>query len=97
MNPTDISPADILGLGGASVIVTIIVEVILRAWNPDDASKNRFGPLVALVIGVVVVVLFAVLQAAPIANAILTGLLAGASAMGIQNVVTQTILPPSNP
>ena len=91
-----LSPGDLLTLGGATIVVSLIVEVLLRALGPSfDAT--RFGPLLALLIGVIVVGAVSALEGADIVAGIITGLLAGGSAMGVQNVVTQSILQTQTP
>lgn len=75
--------ADLLTLGGAAAIVTIIVEVIKRAAALNDAQIARFGPLMSVVVGMVVTIGAAFAQSAPYDEAVLTGLLAGAAASGI--------------
>jgi uncharacterized YccA/Bax inhibitor family protein len=74
---------DLLTLGGAAVVVTIVVEVIKRAAAMNDAAIARFGPLLSVAIGVVVCMAAAFAQNASYAEAALTGLLAGATASGI--------------
>ena len=66
---------DMLTVAGASVVVSILVGVIINAWRPTADQKDRFGPLLALVVAEVVTVIFAVVQQGDIANAILVGIL----------------------
>jgi hypothetical protein len=86
--------AEAATLGGAVVIVTILTEVIKRATAMDEAQVARFGPLIAVFLGIVVTVAASLAQGAdPVAGA-LTGLIAGASASGIYSyakpLVTRT-------
>jgi len=74
---------ELLTLGGAAIVVTIMTEVIKRATALSEAQVTRFGPLLSVVLGVGVACAAAVTQSADIAAAVLTGLLAGASASGI--------------
>lgn len=82
---------ELLTLGGAAIIVTIVVEVIKRALAMSEAAITRFGPLLAVVVGIVTAGLAAVsLPGSDISSAILTGLLAGASASGIYSFTKST-------
>jgi hypothetical protein len=78
-------------LAGATIIITILVEVLKRtlAWGKEQV--DRFGPFVALLFGVVVVVLLSAAQGqfsntdpiSSIASAVITGILAGAASAGL--------------
>ena len=74
---------DLLTLGGASIVVTILVEIIKRAAAMSDAQISRFGPLLSVGLGVVIACAAAFSQSAAYSEAILTGILAGATASGI--------------
>jgi hypothetical protein len=74
---------DLLTLSGAAIIVTIVVEVVKRAAALTEAQVTRFGPLLAIVIGIAATVGASVAKSAPLDAAILTGLLAGATASGV--------------
>lgn len=86
-----LTPADVLTLEGASIIVSIAMGAILSAigWTkPENAgTKDRFGPLLALLVGVVIVGGFALSQGADVVSAVLTGFLAGQGSMGVHDVV----------
>jgi|WetSurMetagenome_2_1015567.scaffolds.fasta_scaffold03982_4 hypothetical protein len=75
--------SDVLTLGGATILVTIAVEVVKRTLAMTEAQTARFGPLMSIGFGVLFVVGAAWSQTADIPNALLTGLLAGAAASGI--------------
>jgi phosphomannomutase len=78
MDLSVLTPATVLTIGGASVVVSIIVGAIIAATKLDGANKDRFGPLLALGVGVGTVVGFGVLQGnADYASLLLTGILAG--------------------
>lgn len=88
MDIGQLTPALVLTVAGASVVTTILVGVIMRAWKPDPAMRDRFGPVVALLVGVVVVLVFGFLQSATdYASLLLTGILAGSGSMGIYDTV----------
>lgn len=84
----------LLTVAGASTVTTALVEVFVRALGPGF-NTDRFGPLLALVVGVTVTVVATAalgFTAVPnLAQAVLTGIFAGASAMGIHDTVTGTI------
>ena len=78
--------SDLQTVGGATVIVALVVEIVKRAiaWTP--ATVDRFGPLVAAIFGVVLVTAVGAYEHADLAQSALTGLLAGAGAMGLSDV-----------
>ena len=73
----------LLTITGAAPVVAILNAAILKAAGPDF-NRDRFGPLFALLLGVVVTLgatLFLGLAARPdIGQAILTGIISGAAA-----------------
>lgn len=85
----DLSEA--ITLGGATILVSVLVEVLKRSLAWGQAQVDRFGPLVAVVVGILVVVLLAAAMgnlagpdpAQAVASAIITGVLAGAAASGL--------------
>lgn len=85
----DLSQA--ITLAGASILVGILVEVLKRSLAWGQAQVDRFGALVAIVIGVLVVEVLTAAQglidpANPwpiLASAAITGVLAGAAASGL--------------
>lgn len=88
MDVGDLTPALVLTLGGAAIVVSILTQVILSTWKPTPEQKDRFGPLLALLVGVITVAVFGVLQGATdYAALLLTGLLAGGGGMGIHDTV----------
>ena len=72
---------DLLTVSGLAVVITIIVQ-LAKGW-----VEERFVPLFAVAVGIVLAVLASVVlqQYGPeaVAQAVLTGLLGGASAIGI--------------
>jgi hypothetical protein len=79
-------------IGGAVVVVAILVEVIKRAWNPDGNTAARFLPLISIAVGIAVVFVamfgLGLLGAANVVEAIFTGIFAGAAASGVYDTVT---------
>lgn len=83
-----LTPAEVLTLGGASVVNSIVLGVIITAWKPTADQKDRFGPLLALGLGIVIVVGFALLQhSTDLVSAFLTGILVGGGSMGVHDTV----------
>ncbi len=74
---------DLLTLSGATIVITILVEVIKRALAFNDVQTTRFGPVLSIGIGLIILVAAAASQHADIAAAALTGLIAGASSSGV--------------
>lgn len=79
----ELAPSDVLTIGGASLVVNIVVAVTLKALNFTDAMRDRWGAIVACAEGIAVVGGFAAWQHAPLDAAVLTGLLAGAASIGL--------------
>lgn len=82
--------SELLTLGGAVVVVTIVTEVVKRTLNMSEAQITRFGPLLAVIVGIIATCGAAFAQNAAYDAAILTGLLAGASAAGIYSFTKVT-------
>lgn len=78
---------DLTTIGGIAFIVTLLTEIILRAWSPTAAMKDRFGPLLALGIGVVLGVAGALSQGGDVLTGVLLGVVAGGGGMGIHDTV----------
>lgn len=78
---------DVLTIGGAAVVTSIITQVIRTAvaWSP--ATTDRFGPALAVAVGVAVTLLAGAATGADLIQSGLTGLLAGASAVGLYDTV----------
>lgn len=74
-------------IGGAVVVVAIVVEAIKRAWNPGPATADRFLPLLSYAVGIAVVIVADIglgLFGTPnLVAAVFTGIFAGAAASGI--------------
>lgn len=90
MNPT----FDLTTVAGIAAATVIVVQIILTAAAPSDAASSRWGPLLAVGIGV----LLSVGQAASAGTfsgstalaVVLLGVAAGAMAMGGHNVLTKS-------
>lgn len=75
-------------LGGASVLVVILMEALKRALAWGATQVDRFGAILAIGMGVVIVVLATAAQGAitgadDTATAVIQGILAGAAASGL--------------
>ena len=100
---TDPTLASLATVAGAAAVVSIVLQIILTAMALPDAMQTRWGPLMALALGIIFVVGAALVtgsqDGASLGQAALTGLFAGATAMGLHNLVTKTggsfVSPPS--
>lgn len=81
------TPAMLGTVAGIAFIVTILVEVVLRAWQPTAAVKDRFGPFLALGLGILLGIIGAVSQGNDALTGILLGVVAGGGGMGIHDTV----------
>jgi predicted RND superfamily exporter protein len=84
----ELSLNDLLTVAGVAVVVAILVQV-LKQWLREDLV-----PLLALLLGMVLAVAasaaLGMLTPEAIGNALLTGLLGGASAIGIYETQSHT-------
>lgn len=74
-----------LTFAGLSILTTAIVEIILRAWQPDGSTKDRFGPLLALAVALIIVIAAAFYQQADLFTAVLTAIMVGWASMGVHD------------
>ncbi len=79
-------------LTGATVLVMVLTEMLKRLFAWGQAQVDRYGSAVAIVIGIVAVVLLTLAGGADttpqmFAGAVITGILAGASASGIYDAL----------
>jgi hypothetical protein len=94
-----LDPTQFLGIAGAGAIITALVEAFKRflRWTEDDT--NRIAPLFSIALGVLIFVAFTAVN--PVAgvelsqaifNAILTGIVAGATAAGIYQLGGKAVI-----
>lgn len=84
-------------VAGAAILITVILQVAFRTLSLDATLQDRFGPLIAIVIGIVVV---EVATATVITGAgkadyfqgAINGFFAGLSAVGLHGFVNQTLI-----
>ena len=86
-----LSVSDLLSLAGNAVVVAIVVELLKRTLEWSDATTKRWAPLVSCASGVLLAVLAAALLSGDVAQAALTGFLAGALAAGLYDVAAARI------
>lgn len=96
MDPTVPSVADLVTVGGASVVTMILTEVLKRAWKPTDDEAGRFLPLIAILIGVLVAFAgtwaIGAIDRVGAVQAVLTGIFAGVSASGLYDLIKGPVL-----
>lgn len=80
-----VTPEAMLTVAGSSIILAIIIGAIIAAWKPTADQKDRFGPILAIVLGILVVGGFALVQGADVASAVLVGIISGAGSMGVHD------------
>lgn len=88
--------ADLTTVAGIATVVTILTQIILNAANLSDDASNRWGPLLAIGLGILVAVAaaFALGQTGgqELSQAAYTGLLGGATAIALHGVATKSAL-----
>ena len=86
-----ITVAQLTTVGGIAIVTTLLNQLIWSTSGASPATKDRFGPIVAVITGVAlgVVAGFVLAQtAADIAQSALNGLLGGFASIGLYDVAT---------
>jgi hypothetical protein len=84
----------LLTVGGNAAVTALICEVFWRALAPDPATVDRFGPIVAVAVGIALSLAALAVTAAggapyaSLANAALVGLVGGLAAAGVHDVAS---------
>lgn len=91
----DPSLESLLTIAGAAPVVTILNAALIKAFG-SGFNRDRFGPLLALALGVVVTLLAAaalgLTASTNIGQGVLTGIIAGASAIGLYETAKGSVL-----
>lgn len=90
-------PEALTTIAGAAIIVMVLFEVLKRAIRPDPDALDRFGPLAAIGLGVVIILLasfaFGLIgDGASLFVAVYNGAMSGLIAIGFFKVADNTIL-----
>lgn len=84
----------LLTVAGAAAFEVLILQVVWQAAKPTPEFKDRFGPLIAILAGIAITVIAALaVPGTDIGQAVLTGIMAGFSAMGIHDTASSAGLP----
>ena len=91
--------AALLTVAGAAVAVALIVQLLLNTLQLAPATQDRFGPLIAVIVGVLIVeaATFTVgvgTTGTDIFQGAINGVFAGLASMGIHNIWTKTVIGP---
>jgi hypothetical protein len=81
--------ADLLNVGGLAVVIVLALQIVKPLLSGDQIAK--WTPSLAVALGVIVAVAVALVLAADPAQAVLTGFLAGTSAVGLYSVAKPPI------
>lgn len=90
--------ATLTTVAGAAILASVLIQfAILPLLNLSPATQDRFGPLLAIIVGIVIVELatFTVVTGATkqdIGQGLVNGIFAGLAAIGIHNVTTKSLL-----
>jgi multisubunit Na+/H+ antiporter MnhB subunit len=93
MNVEAITTDQLLTVGGITAVTFLVVAVIFRAAAFSDAFKDRFGALIAAAVGILFAVLASIVLVQPttgntLLQAVLTGLVGGLAAVGVNEIVS---------
>ena len=85
-------------VAGAASLVAVIIQLYFNMARPAPATQDRFGPILAVILGIIVVEVatFTVVTGvgkADIVQGAINGLFAGLASMGLHNVITKSVLP----
>lgn len=83
-------------VAGAALLTSVLVWLLFQTIAAADALKARFGPVIAVVVGVIVVELatFTIIEGPlkqDIGQGLINGIFAGLAAMGIHDFGKKTI------
>lgn len=88
----NITTDQLLTVGGISIVTWLIVAIIFRTAALDEATKQRFGAIIAAVIGIVLSFVATIIlvgtEGQVLLQAFLTGLTGGLAAVGIHEIVS---------
>jgi hypothetical protein len=82
--------ADLLNVGGLAVVIVLALQIVKPLLTSDQIAK--WTPTLAVVLGIVVALAVSITQGADVAQAVLTGFLAGTSAAGLYDVARPPIV-----
>lgn len=87
----------LLTVAGATAFTVIIMSVLLPVLKLDPDVQDRFGPLLAIIVGIAVVEIatFTIVTGPgkqDVVQGAVTGIVAGLAAIGTHSVVKQTVL-----
>jgi hypothetical protein len=88
MDPSVPVVNSLLTVGGLTIFVTAITEVVLRAWKPTPEQKDRFGPLLAMGLAVVAGLLASLYLGGDGIEGILLGVIVGWGSMGVHDTAS---------
>lgn len=84
----------LLTAAGLAPVVSIVTEVVLRALAWTGPTKDRYGPLLAIAVALLLVIPAAFLitpTGTTIFSAVLLALITGAGAMGVHDTVSNSL------
>lgn len=81
--------SDLLNVGGLAVVLTLALQIVKPLLT--EAQIDKWLPSLAVILGIVVAVAVALVQSTDPAQAVLTGFLAGTSAVGLYSVAKPPI------
>lgn len=73
-------------VSGLGLVTTILTEIVLRAWQPDPLTKDRFGPLLAVCVAVALGLVGSIATGADLLTGGLLGVVAAGVGMGIHDI-----------
>lgn len=76
---------------GAAILVTALIQVIKTTFAWDDTRTKRFGPLTAILLGILIAAPAALYVGADPVQAAVNGLFAGLAAMGIYDAGSNVV------
>jgi len=93
MNVEAITTDQLLTVGGITAVTFLVTAIIFRTAAFSDAFKSRFGALIAALVGIAFAVAASIVLIQPttgdsLLQAVLTGLVGGLAAVGVNEIVS---------
>jgi hypothetical protein len=83
----DLVISDLTAVAGLTLVTSLVVAVIKKAMAWDADFEDRFVPLLSVGVGILIGVPAALYVGGDPVQALLTGLLAGTAAQGVQQTL----------
>lgn len=91
MPPESLTLQQLTTVAGIGVATSLVCEVIWRTAAASDAIKSRFGPILAIGVGIAIGIIASLvlgISGQDLAQAVVNGVVGGLTGIGLYDVVT---------